>query len=292
MHEVMDDRVSFRHPDWDALAEEHGICADMHYHTRYSDSYTDIRQALRLAERRNVSLAITDHNLIGGVREAYGYDTGVTVVPGIEVSTADGPHILMYFYDAEDLYSFWAEEIRPKLQANPWLGRRTGGEVGWRLDKVEEEGLNCIVSAAHPMGYLGTNKGLQVCIDKGYLPKETGGRLDAYEVICSGMTRAGNLRSLECARDMGLGYTGGTDGHMLSELGNVLTVSDESDTDGLLDSIRRGRNGVIGLEKSIPRKVAMGSASLSRFMAHAPSSVYVQGVQAARRVSSMRKRIR
>lgn len=183
------DRVIFERPDPKALAEEGFICADMHFHTNASDSFTRIQDAVSLAKRRGVALAVTDHNLISNAMKVAGRRDMVTV-PGMEVSTTDGPHILVWFYDAQELQSFWKREIKDRLRSCPWLALRDC-TVEQLLDRTENE--NCVVSAAHPMGYFGNNKGLEGCIRKGYLPPSLVERLDAYEVICSGMTRQANL---------------------------------------------------------------------------------------------------
>ena len=142
------------------------------------------------------------------------------------------------------------------------------------------EGESCVVSAAHPMGYFGTNKGVEICIRKGYLNEDVARRLDAYEVLCSGMTRESNREALASARRYGLGFTGGTDGHTLGELGNVLTMSEASDVGTFLEDVAQHRVDIVGLEKSIPKKVHMASASLSKFVMHSPSAIYVQTNQA------------
>lgn len=142
------------------------------------------------------------------------------------------------------------------------------------LDLLENE--NCIVSAAHPMGYLGSNKGLEVCIRKDYIPVSEAKRLDAFEVISGGISRKSNIAACESASRYGLGVTGGTDGHLLRELGNIVTVSDSSDLDGFLDSIAKKESGVIGKEKSLTTKALMGLTSLTEFCRHTPSVGFVQ----------------
>jgi hypothetical protein len=62
----------------------------------------------------------------------------------------------------------------------------------------------------------------------------------------------------------------------LRELGNIITVSDASDLDGLLDSIVKKRSGVIGKEKSLATKAFMGLVSLTEFCRHTPSVGFVQ----------------
>ena len=269
--------VRFERPDWGAIRESGMMAVDMHFHTSCSDSFTDIDSALKLAEERGVGLAVTDHNLISSLVRIKDRRTPVPVVPGMEVSTSDGPHILVYFYDLRDLERFWYHEIRPRLQECPWLALRDC-PTERLLDMLEGE--NCVVSAAHPMGYFGTNKGVEICIRKGYLKEDVARRLDAYEVLCSGMTRESNREALASAKRYGLGFTGGTDGHTLGELGNVLTMSEASDVGTFLEDVAQHRVNIVGLEKSIPKKVHMASASLSKFVMHSPSAIYVQTNQA------------
>ncbi|MFA6710217.1 MAG: PHP-associated domain-containing protein [Candidatus Methanomethylophilaceae archaeon] len=279
-------RVQFGKPDWNAMAEEGLLCADMHFHTHYSDSYTSVSRTIDLAKKRKVCFAITDHNLIAGVEEAYMTDPGIMIIPGIEISSWDGPHILVYFYDLGTLREYWTKNIKPNLSKSPWLAIQKDTE--WILDSLEGE--NCLISAAHPMGYLLFNKGVQKCINKGYLAPSVTERIDAYEVICSGMTRASNLAALASASKFGLGYTGGTDGHMMREVGNVVSVSDAGDMDGFLDDIKRRRNTVIGMEKTSLAKLAMGTATFSRYLPHVPSSMKVHYRQNIGRDSAYRRK--
>lgn len=269
--------VKFERPDWDAMRGSGVMAVDMHFHTNCSDSFTDIDAALKLAAERGVGVAVTDHNLIASLVRIKDRKTGVPVVPGMEISASDGPHILAYFYEMDDLERFWYHRIRPRLQDCPWLALRNCSTAKL-LDLLDAE--NCVVSAAHPMGYLMSNKGVEVCIRKGYLDESVVSRLDAYEVICSGMTHESNLQALESACRYGIGFTGGTDGHTLSEIGNVVTVSNATDVQSFLDDVVARRVDVIGLEKTMPKKVHMASASLSKFMMHSPSAIKVQTNQA------------
>lgn len=272
-------QVRFEKPDWDAIRESGEMAVDMHFHTSCSDSFTEIDEAVRLAQERGVGLAVTDHNLIASLERIKDRRVPVPVVPGMEVSASDGPHILVYFYDLSELERFWYRRIRPRLQECPWLALRDC-PTEKLLDMLDGE--SCVVSAAHPMGYLMSNKGVEVCIRKGYLPESIAGRLDAYEVLCSGMTRDSNMEALASAERYGIGYTGGTDGHMLTELGNVVTMSDATDIDGFLDDVAAHRVDIVGMEKTVPKKLQMASASLSRFAMHSPSAIKVQTTQAIR----------
>ena len=270
MQGAEDGRVRFERPDMDWIRGSNMLCADMHFHTNCSDSYTSVKSALALAKKRDVGLAITDHNLINGSLKAreLNKDYGRFLVPGIEISAWDGPHILVYFYDYDEMTEYWTKNVKPNMHSSLWLAIDKGTE--WILDSLED--VNCVVSAAHPLGYLTSVKGLQKAIDHGILEKDVAKRFDAYEVICSGMFRSENISARDHALEYGLGFTGGTDGHLLHELGHVLTVSEATDLDGFLDDIVKHRNTVVGLEKQIPTKFIMGMTSLSRIAMHFPSS--------------------
>ena len=270
MGEASGDRVRFGRIDRDWVRESGLLCADMHFHTHFSDSYTKVPSAIALAKKRGCGLAITDHNLIGGALEAFeSWKPGDPfLIPGIEISSWDGPHILVYFYSLDELKEYWEGNVRPYISKSPWLNMAKGTE--WILDSLED--VNCVVSGAHPLGYLGTVKGVQKAANNGTLPKDIGRRFDAYEVICSGMFRGENVKAWKKADEFGIGYTGGSDGHLLSEVGSVITLSDANDLDEFLDNIVKHRNMVMGKEKMIYKKAIMGMASVSRFITAYPLS--------------------
>lgn len=63
---------------------------DLHTHTYYSDGSLSPKELVDLAINRNVKfLAITDHDIISGVKEAIDYskDKNIIVVPGIEITS-------------------------------------------------------------------------------------------------------------------------------------------------------------------------------------------------------------
>jgi len=78
---------------------------DLHTHTTASDGVHSPSDNVRMAKEAGlVGLAITDHDTIAGVAEALseGKRLGVTVVPGVEISSAiDGLdiHVLGYYID-------------------------------------------------------------------------------------------------------------------------------------------------------------------------------------------------
>ncbi len=280
-------RIKFENPDWECISESGYHCADMHIHTDCSDSYSSIKRLLRIAGSRNVGMAVTDHNLITSLESIDIKKETAFIIPGMEVSTSDGPHILTYFYEMNDLRDFWQENIRPRLQPCPWLALKDC-PTEKLLDMLE--GQNCVVSGAHPMGYLGSNKGIEICNRKGYIPEETVRRLDAYEVICGGMTREDNIEAVRSFKKHGLGITGGSDGHIAEDLGSVVAVSKADDVEGFLNNILKGNNFVRGAEKDFPRRALTGLTSFYNFLDYTPEVILVQSYQMAKTIKRGTKR--
>ena len=82
---------------------------DLHVHTNASDGVYTPADIVRIASESDVeTIAITDHDTVGGVEEGVetGIKMGVRVIPGVELSTqfgdCNGVHILGYFIDHTD----------------------------------------------------------------------------------------------------------------------------------------------------------------------------------------------
>ena len=87
---------------------------DLQLHTTYSDGAETPREVISGAAKNGVHIvAVTDHDTVAGVSEAIsaGKELGVTVIPGVEITTARAGknlHILGYGIDtkSEDLHLF------------------------------------------------------------------------------------------------------------------------------------------------------------------------------------------
>ncbi len=88
--------------------EQTGGIIDLHTHTTASDGLLSPAELVQEAGRRGISvLGVTDHDTLDGLAGAIraGEEHGVTVVPGVELSTTiPGPeiHILGYFVNRDD----------------------------------------------------------------------------------------------------------------------------------------------------------------------------------------------
>ena len=279
-------KIIFENPDIEQINRLGLNAVDMHYHTNHSDSPTRVKAALKLAKQKGFGIAITDHNQISGVIEAYEMKTDVLVIPGMEISAREGPHILVYFYTIPELKEFYEKHIQKNKRKSPYLAiALTTQEI---VEKTEE--YNCLTVAAHPYGYLLFNRGIQKCIEGEYLNQEIIGYFDAIEVICGGMVRNQNVKAAKLAVTFEKGITGGTDGHLLKDLGNVVTCSQADDAEGFLTDIQRRRSLVIGREKNILLKNAMAMVVLTKYIKYTVPSLRIHYEQNMPRVRRMWKR--
>jgi len=273
--------VRFGPVPWAELAREGLVAADMHYHTDHSDSPTTVKSLLKYARKLGAGVAITDHNEVSGSVQALEEAEGVMVVPGIEISAADGPHILVYYRDKQSMVEHYKKHVQPFKGPSPYLAIRMGTqEIAQRA-----EPYGTVVSAAHPYGYLMMNKGVGKCIDTGWLDRGVMGALQAVEVISGGLARGLNVKAARLADEWGKGRTAGSDGHLLGDLGTVAVVGSSPDPDAFLDEILARRTAAVGMEKTSMRKAVMGTAVMARHMPYAVPSMYVHYQQNMPRVT-------
>jgi hypothetical protein len=259
----------------------------MHFHTNHSDGRPSVHEVLAKARRIGFGLSVTDHNVISGSMQAFRERGDLLIVPGMEVSAFDGPHILTYFYSPNDLEDFFRHHIEPNRQGSPWLATKLSTQD--IIDRAES--YNCVTIAAHPYGYLLFNKGLQKCINGGYLQPELMKRFDGFEVICGSMTHSLNLGAMKLAEEKNMSYTGGTDGHLLSDSGGVVTCAQEDTLEGFLDAVASRRNLVIGCEKSSRQKIATGMVVMTKHSRYFLSAMSINYQQNAPRMRHYIRRL-
>jgi predicted metal-dependent phosphoesterase TrpH/glycosyltransferase involved in cell wall biosynthesis len=87
----------------DPLAGREWIVCDLHMHTSWShDCAIEVPELLTHAETEGLgAIAITDHNVFGGAREALAATTSVTVIPGEEIKTDEQGEVIGLFLTEE-----------------------------------------------------------------------------------------------------------------------------------------------------------------------------------------------
>ncbi len=206
---------------------------DLHNHTRYSpDSRVRPADLVDAARRAGLDgLAVTDHNAVGGVKEAEdAAGAGFLVIPGIEISTAAG-HVLAY----------GVREVVPRDLP-----------VAETVDRITA--LGGVAVAAHPFRFWSGIGG--DALREASFP--------AYETANARTLRRGNARAKARAQDARVGETGGSDSHFLDEVARAVTELDGALTtaDDLLQSLAQGKTrsqgsnrGAAGTLRYVPKAV-------------------------------------
>ncbi len=179
--------------------------ADLHIHTLHSfDGTARVADVLRRA--RDIGLdviAVTDHDVIEGALEALELAPrfGVEVIPGVEITTADG-----------DLLAF-------NIQRAPAPNR---GLIDTLLE-VGDMGGFCV--AAHPMAGGWTMKSLSAYAIRQAIRHERAAHsligIEAFNATT--LDRDSNAWANNLADRLGLAKTGSSDAHVLSAIGSGAT---------------------------------------------------------------------
>ena len=168
------------------------INADLHVHTTYSkDSLITPKDLVYYAKKRGLTaVAITDHNSLEGAYKI-AKETDFLVIPGMEVSSADG-HIV----------ALNVKELIPRGLTAP--------ETVERIHKAGGVAIAC-----HPYVYF-----------KGCLKGNVCGTFDAVEVINSRAFpfKRSVRKAEETAKKLGLVRVAGTDSHYGPQIGYAYTV--------------------------------------------------------------------
>lgn len=198
------------------------IRADLHIHTKYSsDASTNPKTIVDqlYAHPFIKAVAITDHNTVEGyykVRELASAYEDILIIPGVEISTAEG-----------DLIVLGVAELPPK----PWTVKNV---INFARERKS------LVIAAHPYRAYGLGN-----LTKNY-------EVDAIEVLNGTSPPHMNKLAENLAKTMGLPGVAGSDAHMAEELWTVYTeIQASSDIDEILKAIKNGLVRVAMAEKSI-----------------------------------------
>lgn len=242
MSEKPEERILFSRPDPSLIRKAGYLSADMYVHTCHSDARPDIPAIIHHIKQKQIGVAITDHNEISGALAAINKSPQSLIIPGIELDSAEGPHILLYFYDHHDLADFFATTIRDQRKGKQYMERYLS--VSDILTAAEQ--YSCLKVAAHPYGYFGLTRGALKWAEASR-DTEIIRRFDAIETICGGMSTQLNRKTARYAIHNNLPITGGSDAHILRDIGNVVTMVEAESGEEFLDGIMQRRSRVIGL---------------------------------------------
>jgi predicted metal-dependent phosphoesterase TrpH len=248
-------RIQFEKPDLYEMTKTYTVF-DLHFHSRHSDGSNSVEEIARHARALNIGVAITDHNAIEGALRIDACKD-VLSIPGIEVTSQEGAHILVYFYDINSLQCFYHYDIKP------FMGSDLMSSTTLRMEKIIARARKypSVIIFPHPSCTVYTG----IC--NPYFPQERQQDLfrlaDGVEVINSGNLKKQNLKCALLGFNLDKAITGGSDGHVLKHMGKVVSYADcRPERQAFLDAVKQKRNKVIGKEVNIFRKMTANGYKL------------------------------
>jgi len=259
-------RIQFERPNLTELIKENTV-VDLHFHSHYSDGFNRVEAIARKAHDLGIGIAITDHNEIRGAVEIDGY-SDVFSIPGIEMTSKEGTHILIYFYHIEHLEVFYKEHVIP------YMGNDIMSSTTLEMEEIIKRArkFKTVIIFPHPFCVVYTG------IQNSYFSEDRRERIfpmvDGVEVINSENMNKSNLRSALLGFNLGKGITGGSDGHRISQMGKVVTYATcKRSRKAFLDAIKKKKTKVIGKEIDLIRKVTSNGVKLRTNIKNYPDLV-------------------
>ncbi len=190
---------------------------DLHTHSRYSDGLPSLEQIEDHCLRREMAVALTDHNEIRGSVELKNRDR-IACIPGVEVGSKEGLEFLVYFQDPADLEDYYRRAVEPGLLSR-FMVRSKIGSVEC-LDVAREMGA--FVSLAHPFAFGRKSLEFQKKSPKtaASFVDDVLSRVDAVEYFNGGVPAGVNRQAAELIERLGKPITVGSDSHRLKTFGS------------------------------------------------------------------------
>ncbi len=245
--------VSNGKPPLSELTSNGFLCADMHSHSVFSDGGAAVDRMLNKAAKNGFYFALTDHNTIKGAMYAQRLRNCNHIIPGMEVSSSEGVHLLVYAERLSELSRFYADTVHRQRRVDPFS--RTNKSLLELAEDASE--VNALTSIAHPFGHLWTNVSKYIASGK-----EIPVGIRAIEVLNGEQTKISNKQASEFAKKSGYRATGGSDAHTLHELGRVLTCAQAESVGDFFEQVRLGKCQIWGKEIAIPQRFMPHTNSL------------------------------
>jgi hypothetical protein len=241
-------RVIFKKPQLPALTDSYTV-VDLHFHSRHSDGFNSIEAIADRARKLGIGIAVTDHNAIGGALEIAKYKD-ILSIPGIEVTSVEGAHLLVYFYTLGDLIDFYETDLSPRL------GKSVMTSCAMTMESIIScaRKYNAVIIFPHP--YCAVYTGVCNPIFSRERQESLLSMVDGIEAINGGNVHRWNLKSTILGFNMNIGMNAGSDGHNLFQMGSAVTYAAcRKNIGSFLDAMREKRTWAIGKEVGFLRKV-------------------------------------
>jgi len=278
-------RIQFERPNLAELKKENTV-VDLHFHSHYSDGFNTVEAIARKVHDLGIGIAVTDHNEIRGAVEIDGY-RDIFSIPGIEMTSREGTHVLIYFYQIDALETFYRDHVIP------YMGNDIMSSTALEMEEIIRRARKFKTVIIFPHPFCGVYTGIQ----NSYFPEDRLERIfskvDGVEVINAENMNKSNLRSALLGFNLGKGITGGSDGHRISQMGKVVTYATcKRSRKAFLDAIKKNKTKVVGKEIDLIHKVTSNGVKLRNNIKNYPDLVEKNLKYSYRVINSKSKEIK
>ena len=263
---VLMNKIQFEKPDLTELKKNYTV-VDLHVHSCYSDGKNSIREIADRAKELGIGIAVTDHNEIRGAVEIDAYREIMTI-PGIEITSREGTHVLVYFYDVESLKWFY------RFHVKPFKGHKLMSSIALDIDDLIHRArlFKTLVIFPHPYSsaYIGVCNSMFTIGHQQRLFELS----DGVEAINSENLNKWNLKCSLLGFNLNKAVTGGSDGHNLHQIGSAVSFATcKNNRESFLDAVKSKQNMVVGKEIDLFRKVKSNGYKLKTNLKNYPDLV-------------------
>jgi predicted metal-dependent phosphoesterase TrpH len=259
-------RVQFEKPDLNELSQNNTV-VDLHFHSTYSDGLNSIEKIAARARKLGIGVAITDHNEIRGALEIDQHEDLLSI-PGIELTVAEGSHLLLYFYTTRELRKFYEKEIVP--YKGPGVMSSLRLTMAEAIERARD--YQCVIIFPHP--YCAMYTGVCNVQFSEQQRNQFFDLADGVEVINANNLSKWNLQCAVLGFNLDRAMVGGSDGHSISHMGRAVTYADCPGTrHDFLDAIVQKANHVAGKEITLWRQMTTNSLKLRSNLNNCPDLI-------------------
>jgi predicted metal-dependent phosphoesterase TrpH len=178
-------------------------------------------------------------------------------IPGIEITSVEGTHLLVYFYDIKSLERFFYRNIEP------FMGRDVMSATSLTMDEIiaRARTFRSVIIFPHP--YSAAYTGICNSFFSSHQLERLFEKVDGLEVLNASNLHRWNTRCALLGFNLNKAIIGGSDGHQLGNMGRAVTYAAcRPSRRAFLDAVRAYETKVTGKEIALLKKVTTNGSKL------------------------------